>query len=145
MTERHREVAAKFFNEVWALLGKAERTAAEDVQMIHLAHASRLHWQYAGAEREWAIGEWQIARVYAELGRGEPALYHADLAVNLTTGAAVGPFLEGCAQEVMARACVAAGRLEEARTHHAIASEIAALLADPEERDLLLLDLARGR
>ena len=89
MKDQHRAFAAQFFNEVWALLDRSGRSAEEDVQMIHLAHASRAHWQIAGGPREWAIGEWQIARVYAALGRGEPALFHAELAMEMTAEGAI--------------------------------------------------------
>ena len=140
-----REMAVRCFNEVWALLDNAMRTADDDLMMVHLAHASRAHWQRAGGPREWAIGEWQIARVYATLGRGEPALYHAQAGLALTAGGAVGDFLAGCAQEVMARACRAAGREAEAKHHHAMAVTIATSLTDAEERELLEADLFERR
>ncbi len=145
MTDQHRAFATQFFNEVWACLDKQRRSTEEDVQMIHLAHSSRAHWQMAGGPREWAIGEWQIARVYAALGRGEPALFHAELALEATADGAVGPFLAGCAQEVMARACRAAGRVGDAARFHAEAVRLAATLTDPEESDLLARDLAEGK
>jgi len=141
MTDSNREPAVRFFNEVWALLDKQGRSRDDDLQMIHLAHASRAHWQLAGGPREWAIGEWQIARVYASLSRGEPALYHAEAALEMTLQGAVGPFLAGCAEEVMARACRVAGLVDEAARHHAIALAIASGLEDPEERELLQADL----
>jgi hypothetical protein len=145
MVAQSREMAARFFNEVWALLDRPYRDAEDDLRMIHLAHASRAHWQTAGGPREWAIGEWQIARVYAVIGRGEPALYHATIGMAMTSDGALGLFLEGCAHEVMARACQAAGRTLEAARHHTAATEIAARLTDPEERELLELDLRGGR
>ena len=145
MVDVSRELAARFFNEVWGLLDLKDRSAEDDLRMIHLAHASRAHWQIAGGPREWAIGEWQIARVYAVIGRGEPALYHATIAMKMTSDGALGPFLEGSAHEVMARACHAAGRAAEAARHHKAATEIAARLTDPEERELLELDLRNGR
>ncbi len=140
-----RAFAASFFNAVWKLLDKSPRSAAEDMQMIHLAHASRAHWQVAGGPREWSIGEWQIARVYAALGRGEPALVHARAALDLARTEDLGPFLLGCGHEVMARACRAAGHEDQALAHHAEASAIARTLEDTEERELLLLDLQLGR
>jgi hypothetical protein len=141
MSEQNRKMAAGFFNAVWALLDKPGRSREEDLQMVHLAHASRAHWQVAGGKREWAIGEWQSARVYAVLGRAEPALFHAKAALALTEDGALRPFLHGCAEEVMARACQVAGDLVGATHHESQARAIAADLTDPEERELLLADL----
>jgi hypothetical protein len=45
----------------------------------------------------------------------------------------------------MARACRAAGLSAEAQRHHDRAAAIAQGLSDPEERDLLELDLRNGR
>ena len=137
--------AAKYFNAVWALLDKPARSPEEDMQMIHMAHASRALWQEAGGPREWAIGEWQIARVYAALERGEPALFHGQAALALTEDGSLGPFLKGCAHEVLARAFRAAGREAEAIAHHDRAGAMLAGLTDPEERELLAQDLDDSR
>jgi len=67
----HRQFAAKFFNDTWELLARPERTPEEDDRMIHLAHASRLHWQFAGKPENIAVGEWQVSRVHAVLGQCE--------------------------------------------------------------------------
>jgi hypothetical protein len=72
-----RAVAARLFNDTWALLEKESRTAEEDDRMVHMAHASRFHWDNAGDDQHRAVGEGQVARVYAVLRRGEPALFHA--------------------------------------------------------------------
>ena len=72
-----RQLAATIFNHVWDLLEKPDRSLAEDDEMLHGAHASRYHWGVAGEPVHWARGEWQCARVYAVLGRAEPALHHA--------------------------------------------------------------------
>ena len=75
--ELERELAAHLFNETWRLMEKPDRTAEEDVLMIHSAHASRHHWQSIGDSSHKAIGGWQISRVYSLLGLSDPALYHA--------------------------------------------------------------------
>ena len=65
------------FNLVWELLERPGRSAEEDDRMVHAAHASRYHWGQVGQPTQFAIGEWQCARVYSVLGRAEPALHHA--------------------------------------------------------------------
>ena len=61
----------------WTLLEKTDRTPAQDDEMLHAAHASRYHWGEIGDPVNLARGEWQCSRVYAILGRAEPALWHA--------------------------------------------------------------------
>lgn len=47
--------------------------------MILAAYASRYHWSQASQEaKHQARGEWQVSRTVAVLGRGEPAVYHAE-------------------------------------------------------------------
>lgn len=55
MSEENRKMAAGFFNAVWALLDKPGRSSDEDLQMVHLAHASRAQWQVARAC--WVAGD----------------------------------------------------------------------------------------
>ena len=62
--------AVDLFNYTWTLIEKADRTPAEIDEMIHAAHASRYHWSKAGTTVNLGRGEWQVARVYAVLGRG---------------------------------------------------------------------------
>ena len=76
-------LAARLFNRVWELLERTDRTAAEDDEMLHAAHASRHHWGQVGEPVHWARGEWQCSRVYAKLGRAEPALYHGRRCLEL--------------------------------------------------------------
>jgi hypothetical protein len=75
--EGRRSLAAALFNHVWTLLRKEERTVADDDEMVHAAHASAYHWMGIGTAANRARSEWQCSRVYAVLGRAEPALHHA--------------------------------------------------------------------
>jgi hypothetical protein len=43
-----RLLAGHLFNRVWVLLEKPDRSAADDDEMVHAAHASRYHWGQAG-------------------------------------------------------------------------------------------------
>jgi DNA-binding transcriptional MerR regulator len=76
--DAHRRLGIDLFNKAWTLMEKPGRTPADDDELIHCAHASAYHWLHAGgtgAKR--ARSEWQCSRVYAVLGRAEPALHHA--------------------------------------------------------------------
>lgn len=110
--------------------------------MIHAAHASRHHWGLAGEARNWCIGEWQIARVYATLGRAEPARFHAAEALRLAEERALGPFLLACAHEGLARAAMVAGEMPAFDTHFAEAERVGAQIKDDADREVWSADMA---
>jgi hypothetical protein len=137
-----RQLAASLFNHVWSLLAKPDRSASDDDEMIHAAHASRHHWGAAGEPVHWARGEWQCSRVYAVLGRSEPALHHAERCLALSTAHGLGPFDTGAAHEAIARAYRAAGDTAKAAEHVAAGWAEYARITDPEDREILAGDLA---
>ncbi|MGH3187157.1 MAG: hypothetical protein ACRDPY_03500 [Streptosporangiaceae bacterium] len=55
---QHRQLAATIFNHVWDLLVKADRTVADDDEMLHGAHASRYHWGVAGESATSSMPTW---------------------------------------------------------------------------------------
>jgi hypothetical protein len=141
--EEHRRLGVELFNRVWELLERPHRTAAEVDEMIHAAHASRYHWSHAGTTVNLARGEWQCSRVYAVLGRAEPALWHAQRSLELTEAAPEAedwdlPF----AYEALARAHGQAGEPEDAARYRRLAHETGESIADAEDRELLLAALA---
>ena len=142
--EEQRQLAVELFNLVWTLLELDERTPEQDDAMIHAAHASRHHWAEVGTGANLARGEWQVSRVYATLGRAEPALFHA--ARCLAYCEASLDKLEDWdlpyAYEALARAHVVAGEENEAKRCAVRARELAEHVADAEDREHLAEDLA---
>jgi len=140
----HRALGVALYNHVWTLLETADRTPAQVDEMIHAAHASRFHWSRAeGREAvNLARGEWQCSRVYAVLGRGEPALWHAArcLAINEANGSADWDI--AAAYEAMARASLAAGDLAAATEWKAKATAALDGIADQDDREIIDGDLA---
>jgi len=136
--EAERRLAADLFNRVWTLLEAPARTDAGDEEMLHAAHASRHHWGEVGEPRHLARGEWQCSRVYAALGRPEPALHHAHrcLEICLAHRDAMEDFDEPFAHEALARAHALAGQEGPAREHLARGRELAARIADEDDRRL---------
>ena len=142
----HRQLGKDLFNLTWTLIERADRSPDEADAMVHAAHASVWHWSKGGGTlANAARGEWQVSRVYATLGRGEPALWHARRALELAEAAAragvaddwdVPAALEGLAraQAVAGERAVAAETRDRAR---------AALdgIADPEDRQVIEQDL----
>jgi len=144
VTVDHRKLGADLFNHVWTLLRLPERTPEQDDEMIHAAHASRHHWAAVGTAANVARGEWQVSRVYADLGRAEPALYHAGrcLAYCEQNPNELEDWDLPYAYEALARAYLAGGNVDQSREHAAQARELAERVADDEDRELLASDLA---
>lgn len=139
---RHRAIGRDLFNYTWSLLDAHRRTPDEDLEMIHAAHASRYHWGHAGGPINRSIGEWQISRVYAVLGRSEAATYHALAALKTARKGALAPFYLAYAHEALARAAAIAGNAREKNRHLKEARRIGAKIRDSDDRRMLEEDLA---
>jgi DNA-binding transcriptional MerR regulator len=142
-----RALAVGLFNYTWTLLENPKRTQEQDDEMIHAAHASRYHWGEVGEAVNLARGEWQVSRVYAVLGRGEPAIYHARrcLEINEANESGREDWELGSACEALARAYAVAGdkaASDEWRTRAATELD---RIADADDRQILEQDLATLR
>ena len=104
--------------------------------MIHLAHASRLHWEFLSTPENQALGEWQVSRVHAVLRQRDSALYHARHSLDIVHRNHLAPFYLACGYEAMAMS-VALAEQPAALTHIvAAARKIATDVADPEDRKI---------
>ena len=137
-----RQLAADLFNHVWTLLETAGRTPLQGDEMLHAAHASRHHWGSVGEPVNLARGEWQCSRVYAVLGRAEPALWHARRCVALCEEYGIGDFDVAFGWEAVARAESVAGDRAACAEAMARARGLAGGIAEDEDRELLESDLA---
>ena len=142
-TESQRRQAAALFNEVWTLLDREDRSPADDDRMLHAAHASRYLWGEAGSPVHAVRGEWQCSRVYAVLGRVEPALHHARRCFELCEAAHdVEDFDLPFALEALARAHALAGDDVESARWLAMALAAAERIADADDRRIVMRDLS---
>ena len=141
---RRRQLAAALFNHVWTLLEKPDRSVAEDDEMVHAAHASAYHWMQVGTVANRARSEWQCSRVYAVLGRPEPALHHARRCLDLCESARgeIEEFDLPFAYEALARAHAVAGDADATRDFLLRARAAGATIEDEDDRALLEADLA---
>ena len=137
-----RQVAVDLFNHVWTLLETPDRTPMQNDEMLHAAHASRHHWGNVGKPVNLARGEWQCSRVYAVLGRPEPALWHGRRCVALCEEHGIADFDIAFGWEAIARAQSVAGDRAAASQAMERARALAADIGDEEDRELLLSDLA---
>ena len=140
--DRQRAVAAELFNYVWTLMETEERGPRQTQMMVAAAYASRFFWDEIGEPFRLARGEWQIARACATAGRPVEALQHAQACLDLCQEHQLGAFDRGCAHEALARAHQLAGDSGSAANHAQQAREQSAQISDPDERDLLISDLA---
>jgi len=139
-----RELGVELFNKTWALMEAGVRTTEEADRLLHCAHASAYHWAQAGTIATRARSEWQCSRVYAVLGRAEPALHHARRCLELCESAPdeVEEFDLPFAYEALARAFAVAGEEAASREWVARARAAAEKIVDEDDRLLLETDLA---
>ena len=142
----HRQLGKDLFNHTWTLIERADRTPAETDEMVHATHASSFHWSRGGGTlANVARGQWQIARVYATLGRGEAALWHANRCLELVEAAQKAGVADdwdlAAALEGLARAHAVAGDRAAAIETRARAKAALADIADPEDRQIIEQDL----
>jgi len=120
---------------LWELIEKADRPRDEDDLMLHAAHASAYHWRQVGEVKNFARSEWQCSRVYALLGRAEPALFHAGRCLEWCGRGEVDDFDLPFAYEALARARAVAGDREESARNVVLAREAGAAIADADDRE----------
>ena len=142
----HRQLGKDLYNHTWTLLEKAERSAADVDEMVLSAHASAFHWSRGGGTlANAARSQWQIARVYSTLGRGEPAVFHAGRCLELAEAAVAAGAADDwdvpAALEGLARAQAVAGDRAAAAATRTRAREALEGIADPEDRQLIEDDL----
>jgi hypothetical protein len=138
----HRQLGVDLFNGTWKLLDKPDRTPDEDALLIHMVHASAYHWLQVGKPENFARSHWLCSRVYSVLGRSEPAIYHGRFGLDICERNGIGDWDLGFAYEALARANAVAGDSAESARWLAKAHSASAEIAEDEDRDLLLSDLA---
>ncbi|WP_063771021.1 MerR family transcriptional regulator [Streptacidiphilus neutrinimicus] len=136
-----RKLAVDLFNGVWRLLEQEDRSVEDDDRMLHMAHASRHHWGQVGEAVHRGRGEWQCSRVYAVLGRAEPALHHARRCLDICRENGIGDWDLAFAYEALARAAAVGGDKAQARAWAEQALAAADDIAEAEDRELVLSDL----
>ncbi|HEY6408477.1 MAG TPA: hypothetical protein VIY29_13505 [Ktedonobacteraceae bacterium] len=137
--EWHKKFALDLNHLVWTLLDKADRTPAENDNMINAAHASHFHWDELGTAVR-TRGEWLIAHVYAVLEQPEATLYHAQRCLNLCHEANIKDFDIAYGYEAMARAYALLGRKEDCEAYLKQAQEAGEHIQDKEDREIFFGD-----
>ncbi len=139
--EMHRKFAVDCFNGTWTLLDKPDRTKAEDLEMIHTAHASRYHWGKIGEPINFARGDWQISRVYAVLGFGVMAFKYAQSSLDHCQENDIGDFDLAFAYEALARACSVSGDVAKTAGYIRIAQDAGEAIEKEEDKNYFFDEL----
>ena len=144
--ETHRQLGKELYNHTWSLIEAIDRTPEQDDEMLLGTHASAYHWSKSGGTlANAARSQWQIARVYSTLGRGEPAVWHAKRCLELAEAAVKAGVADDwdvpSALEGLARAQAVSGDRAAAEDTRARAREAVRTIADPEDRQLIEQDL----
>ncbi|HTJ04243.1 MAG TPA: hypothetical protein VL624_02785 [Caldimonas sp.] len=132
----HKRFASECNNRAWELT-TATRSAADDREMLDVAHASAWHWGKVGGELNRMRATMLLAEVHALLGMGERALAHAD-EMRAYFLAQQSPDWEiAFAHAIYAHAAHVAGRASEHRDAYAEAEAALAAIADDEDRAIV--------
>lgn len=137
----HKFYSAQCFNRAWDLIGKKDRTAEENEEMINLGQASVWHWKQRPdcTKTNLSIGYWQVSRIYSLLGQAENAKRYGHLCRE--SGQDAGPFYLGFAYEALARAESVGGNKNKMQEYLDEANRLAASIPNKDERDILTNDL----
>jgi hypothetical protein len=140
----HKYFSAECFNRAWDYIDKPLRNESEEDSMLQLSLASLWHWTQRKdcTSTNLSIGYWQVSRVYALLRQADNARRYGKLCLDAAQREDVLPYYQGAAYESLARAEMVAGKQDEMEKYLIQAHQIAASLPDPEEKKMLLKDLA---
>jgi hypothetical protein len=103
--------------------------------MLHEAHTSRYHWEQIGNAHNFAIGDWQISRVYAALKQPALALLFAKSSLDICEKNGLNDLLLS-AYEGVARAHATAKDTEEAKRYLGMARKQLELVKDKEDHKI---------
>jgi uncharacterized protein YndB with AHSA1/START domain len=141
--EWHRSQGIECYNATWELIG-AERTPANDEEMLRRAYASAYHWSRAarrGPVND-ARGAWLLSKVQLLVGQPALSLRYADQCMSIVRQHGMVDFDLAYAHEARARALKALGDDVAAAQEWDAAKSVP--IANDEDRKILDADLAVG-
>jgi hypothetical protein len=140
--EWHRAQGIEANNSVWDLVTKADRTPAEDEELIRRAYAAAYHWDRAARRtpENGARAAYMIAKAQLAVGQPLISLAAAERCMAMCTDHGIADFDLAYAHEARARALHALGRTVEATAEWQAAHAVP--IADPDDKKVLDEDLA---
>ncbi len=146
LEEAHRRFAKSCNAKVWDLLGKSPRTAAEDEELLLVAHASLYHWQQLEVTLNIQRGHWLLAHVYTILREPGGAMKHATRCIELTKThmSEMKDFDIAYAFEAMARTYALLGDMMNSKEYYDLALRVGQAIKDPEDKQIFMGDFSKG-
>jgi hypothetical protein len=146
LEEAHKHFAKSINGRVWELLGKPDRSQAENDEMLHAAHACAYHWKFAGTAVHQQRGEWLISHVHAVLGHANETLRYAERCFELTQANKVvmRDFDIAYAFEALARAHAMLGDQKMAEEFLYLAEQAGNGIVNEEDRSIFMSDFDGG-
>lgn len=138
-----REQAIKCYNDTWGFIDLETRSPDEELNMIHAAHTSRYLWGQVGEPIHFERGEWQIAKVYAILGKGEQALYHAETCLKICMDNDIADFDIAFAYEAIANAYKTIGNAEKVEQYKKKAYDAVPGIKKEDDKEYTLSELEK--
>lgn len=139
ITRWHRTFAPRFFNHTWELMDRGDLDADSTDEMLASAFAQRAHWYQVGDARNRAIADWQVSRAAVLAGFPDLAQHFARRSLSGASG--LDPFVIAFAHEAIARAAAQVDDVDTFEAHLLAARELALVVEDDEDRQVLLADL----
>ena len=137
--QAHRWFAIEYNNAAWDIIESPSPKVGEIGELIHIAHASYLHWSKAGGPEEKARALVLLSMAYLCAKQGRQALEYARRSENLLKKEAegLGAFDRTSIFLVMARSAALAADLETAKKYRGKTEDEAAKLTDSSEREVI--------
>ena len=141
--EWHRAQGIECNNSIWDLVGEPA-SPERDEELLRRAYASAYHWQRAArtAPVNDLRARYMLSKVHHLTGQAERALHYADSCMAMCIELDIIDFDLAYAHEARARALQALGRTDEAAVEWDAAKSTP--VADPEDKEIVDLDLAEG-
>lgn len=134
----HRRIAVEANNRAWELTTR-ERSLAEDLEMLTVAHISAWHWSQIGTELNQQRATMLLAEVHAALCYGLLARSLADSMRNFFVNRAETPDWElAFVHTIHAHAAYVAGEMEDYRHSYATARQAIENIENEEDRGIVL-------
>lgn len=131
-----RRLAAQANNRAWTLAEMPARSAEQDEEMLHAAHAAMYVWNIVGTPSHHAHAALLLAHVYALLKLREPAARYLSRSLPHLAQCESAPWERAFAHAVAANVASAEGNAAAHAKHYSEAMAAAAQMTDPETREL---------
>jgi len=138
----HRYFGVEFNNAAWDLASR-DRTADEDMKLLDLAHASKLHWDAVGTELHKIRGLSLVSHAHASVGLGDTALNMARQVTEYFAQHETEDWERAFVNMIHAQAAHAAGSTSEHAEYYAKAREIVDAMPEGEDKRIVMLTWVR--